>query len=331
MSPYSHATFFDVIALFFQRFFRLLTGQLSFESLASDDIQILVLIAVASSGALVGALLILRKMTMLANALSHTILVGIVGVYVATSSGLFEHGGGINIQAMLTAAVAMGFVTAFLTHFLTHVVKLQEDASIGLVFTTLFALGVILVTVLTRSAHIGLEIVMGNVDALHVDDIKLVWVILLINAVLIFLFYKEYLITTFDPGLAKTLGFSALLFDYLLMTQTSITAVGGFRAVGVLMILAFITAPALTARLLTDNLKILLVFAVAAGCGSSIIGVAFSRHLLTVYDLPVSTSGVVVCVMIVLYGLAIVFSPGQGLISRFLSRRKLQEQIGLNK
>ncbi len=287
--------------------------------------------SVAISGALVGSLLILRQMTMLANALSHTILVGIVVVYVFTNTGLFEQAGAINIQAMLLAALAMGFVTSFLTHFLTNIIKLQEDASIGLVFTTLFALGVILVTVLTRSAHIGLEIVMGNVDALHVDDIKLVAIIVLINASLILLFYKEYLITTFDPGLARALGFSTLFFDYLLMTQTSITAVGGFRAVGVLMILAFITAPALTARLLTDNLKVLLALAIAVGCLASLFGVALSRHLLTIYDLPISTGGIVVCVLIIFYILAIIFSPRHGLIVRIVRRRRLHEQIGLNK
>jgi len=308
MNPYFGLTFPEVILTFFQRLFFLLTGQLSLNQLASDDIQILVLMAVATSGALVGCYLILRGMTMLANALSHTILLGIVFVYVMTRNGVFEHGGGIDIQGMLIAALVMGLVTTFLTQFLTRVVKLQEDASTGLVFTTLFAIGVISVTVLTRSAHVGIEIVMGNVDALHFDDLKLVAIILLLNIVLVAVFFKEYLITTFDPGLAKALGFSVIFFDYLLMTQVSETAIGAFRAVGVLMVLAFITGPPLTARLLTDKLKEMIMIAVVLGCSAAIIGVAFSRHLLTVADLPMSTGGLVVCVILVMYVATMVYA-----------------------
>jgi len=323
MNPYFGLTFFQVVATFFLRLFYLMTGQLSPAQLASDDIQILVLIAVSTSGAVVGSYLILRRMTMLANALSHTILLGIVGVYVVTNTGLFEQGGELNIQAMLLAALAMGLLTTFLTQGLTRAFGLQEDASTGLVFTSLFALGVIGVTVLTRSAHIGIEIVMGNVDALHVDDLKLVAIILFLNVALAILFFKEYLITTFDPGLAKSLGFSIVFFDYLLMTQVSITAVGAFRAVGVLMVLALITGPPLIARLLTHRLKTMLLLGVLIGSAVSVVGVAFSRHLLTVYDLPISTGGIVVCVILAFYLAAILFAPDRGMISSWRHRRRL--------
>src|SRR5262249_25416847 len=149
--------------------------------------------------------------------------------------------------------------TTFLADFLTKHARLQEDASIGIVFTSLFALGVILVTLLTRSAHIGTEILMGNVDALAYTDLKLVALALVLNAGLFLLFYKEYLISTFDPGLSKALGISSLFFNYLLMIQVSATAIGGFRAVGVLMMLALMTGPPLTARLLTHDLKKMLL------------------------------------------------------------------------
>lgn len=324
MNPYSGETFFEVIGTFFQRLFFLLTGQLSFQSLASDDIQILVLMAVAASGSLVGSFLILRRMTMLANALSHTILLGIVGVYLFTKTGLFEEAGGVDIQAMLSAAFVMGLVTTFLTQFLTVTVKLQEDASTGLVFTTLFAIGVIIVTLFVRNAHIGIEIVMGNVDALHYKDLILVGIILLLNVILIGVFFKEYLITTFDPGLARALGFSTVFFDYLLMTQVSVTAVGAFKAVGVLMVLALITGPPLIASLLTNQLKKLLIIATVIGCVASLIGVAISRHLLTVYNLPVSTGGLVVCVIIVLYIVAILFAPDKGIVLRACHRKRLK-------
>src|SRR5262249_1502864 len=141
----------------------------------------------------------------LANSLSHTILIGIVIAYLLTREGVVGHAH-IDIKWMLLASAIMGVVTAFLTQFLTNVAKLQEDASTGLVFTSLFALGIVLVTSLTRSAHIGTEVVMGNVDALQWDDIKLVAVIVLINIALFSIFFKEFKITTFDPGLANSFG-----------------------------------------------------------------------------------------------------------------------------
>ncbi len=295
--------------MLFQRLGGFLTGNLSWKNLASDEIQLLVLTAVSASAALVGCILILRRMTMLANALSHTILIGIVIAFLFTRYGWttgHDHASGmLPISTLLIAALVTGLLTSFLTQFLTKTVRLQEDASIGLVFTTLFALGIILVTVLTRDAHIGTEVVMGNVDALHLDDSLLAYLILAGNIVLFTLFFKEYRITTFDPGLAQALGFSVLFFDYLLMIQVSATAISAFRAVGVLMVLAFITGPGLTARLLTHDLKKMLVLAVFLAIGASFVGVALSRHLLTVYGMAFSTAGMIVCVILGFYLLAI--------------------------
>jgi len=235
-NPYTDKTFFGFFLQLCLRLWAFVRGEFGLEALASDEIQILVLIGVASSAALLGCFLVLRKMTMLANALSHTILLGIVLAYIFTSGGGLDlaesHHDPINIQAMLIASLAMGLLTTFLTQVLTKVVGLQEDASIGIVFTSLFAVGVILATVLTRSAHIGTEVVMGNVDALQLDDCKLVFIILGINLLLFVFLYKEYKITTFDEGLSRALGISPVVFNYLLMTQVSATAIGGFRAVG---------------------------------------------------------------------------------------------------
>lgn len=301
-NPYTGLTFFQFFAEWIKRFYAFVTGQLTFSDLVSDEIQILVLVGVAASAALVGAFLVLRRMTMLANSLSHTILLGVVFAFLLTTNQ-FSHGyeGQLNIKAMLLGAFLMGIITTFLTEFLTRTVRLQEDASTGLVFTTLFAAGIILVTLLTRNAHIGTEVVMGNVDALHIDDCKLILSILGINIAVFVLFFKEFMITTFDPGLARALGFSTAFYNYLLMTQVSATAIGAFRAVGVFMVLAFITGPVLTARLLTHDLKKLIFLAIAIGCCAAIFGVAMSRHMLSVYGMPLSTAGIVVCTIFVFF------------------------------
>lgn len=312
MNPYTGAGFFDFFAVLFQR---LATG--AFTSLATDEVQMLVLIGVAASSALVGAFLVLKRMTMLANALSHTILLGIVIAYVLTLQQVYDEYHAIDLTTMLIASVVMGVLTAFLTEFLTKTARLQEDASTGLVFTSLFALGIVLVTVLTRNAHIGTEVVMGNVDALHVDDCKLVYAILGMNLLLFLLFFKEYKITSFDPSLASSLGISAMFFNYLLMVQVSATCIGAFRAVGVLMVLALITGPPLIARMLTDSLGRMLGYSVLIGAAASIVGVALSRHLLSVYGLALTTGGIVVCVIVLLFVMT-------ALISRLRSRLVLK-------
>jgi manganese/zinc/iron transport system permease protein len=304
-NPYTGKDFFGFFLELLARFWLFISSDLPLDKLASDEIQILVLIGVAASSALVGTFLVLRKMTMLANSLSHTILVGIVMAFVMTHGVFFSdphgHSEPLNIKAMLFASLLTGLLTAFLTELLTKGAKLQEDASTGLVFTSLFAIGIILVTVLTRNAHIGTEVVMGNVDALQLADCTLVYSVLGINAVLFFLFFKEFKITTFDASLACTFGISPVFFNYLLMTQVSATAIGAFRAVGVLMVLSFITGPALTARLLTNDLKNMLFLSVILGCAASIIGVAFSRHMLSVYGVALSTAGVVVCTILLIF------------------------------
>lgn len=302
-NPYTALTFFQFLGLFFYRLWQLSTGQIGITELASDEIQILVLAGISLSAATLGCFLVLRRMTMLANALSHTILLGIVIAYFIMASGGFSGADShrpqesIPMQALLIASLSMGIITTFLTEFLTKHIRLQEDASIGIVFTSLFALGVILVTLLTRSAHIGTEIVMGNVDALTLSDLKLAFLAFVMNGAILSIFYKEYLITTFDPGLSKALGISTVFFNYLLMTQVSATAIGGFRAVGVLMMLALMTGPALTAGLITHNLKKMLLLSALLGSLASILGVALSRHLLSVFGLALSTGAIVVVVL----------------------------------
>lgn len=310
-NPYTGTDFFAFLWHFFIRLFQFATGQIGSADLATDEIQIFVLIGVAASSALVGTFLILKRMSMLANALSHTILLGIVIAYLLTLPDEHGHFKTLNMTAMMVAAVIMGIVTAFLTQFLTTVARLQEDASTGIVFTTLFAIGIILVTLLTRNAHIGTEVVMGNVDALRLADCRLVYAILGLNFLIFTLFFKEYKLIAFDPALARSLGVSVFFFNYLLMVQVSATCIGAFRAVGVLMVLAFMTGPVLAARLITHDLKQLLFVSTAIGVVASIVGVAWSRHMLTYYGLALSTGGLVVCVIVLFYVALIVWTLGR--------------------
>lgn len=323
-NPYSDQFFFPFLILFCKRLWGLLIGTIPWSDLASDELQIFVLCAVGASGAIVGTFLVLRKMTMLANALSHTILLGIVIAYLLMMvfGKLQDPHQAMDLTVLLIASLSAGILTNFLTEFINKQLKLQEDASIGFVFTTLFAAGILLVTLFTRNLHVGTELVMGNVDALQKKDLEGVLVVFIINVLLCTVLFKGFKITTFDPGLSRALGFSPLFFNYLLMILTSLTSVSAFRAVGVLMVLAFFVIPPLIARVLTDRLIPLLLIAVGIGCGASICGVALSRHILTVSMTGLSTSGIVVCILAVFFILAFFLTHAR---NRMVKRRMKAE------
>lgn len=331
VNPYWGKNFFSFLILFFSRFLEWITGRLSLDQLASDEIQVLVLIGVALSSSLVGVFLVLKKMTMLANSLSHTILLGIILTYLLLHAFFSSENPSVSLiglKQVFIAALITGAITTFFTQILTQVVKLQEDASIGLVFTTLFALGIVIVTIFTRNSHIGIEAVMGNVDALHFDDLKMVSFIVLVNAVIITLFFKEFQLIAFDGALGQSLGFSPSFFNYLLMIQVALTAIAAFRAVGVLLVLALLVGPVLCARLLTNSLRNLILLSAAIGSLCSLFAVALSRHLLSVYQMSLSTAGLVV----VLIAIAYLFLILRGVLFSSLRRmdwKKTPEQIDI--
>jgi manganese/zinc/iron transport system permease protein len=299
MNPYWGQDFWG----FFATLFRRLTGALPLEQLPSDELQLLVLIAVAASTVVLGTFLSLKKITMMANALSHTTLLGIVLAYfmLGPAAALTELG----MASLFLAALISALLTAFLTEVARDLLKLPEDAAIGLVFTTLFALSIVLVTVLTRNTHLGVEAITGNVDALHPEDLKLALCIAGLNAFFIVLFFRQWTMTAFDEKLAYSLGVPTRFFHYLLMLLTALTLVTAFRSVGVVLVLSFIVGPTLTARLWTNRLVPLLLAGLAYGVGMSIVGVALSRHFLSVYHIPLSTGGLIVTLIALGYALSL--------------------------
>jgi len=275
-----------------------------FLPLELDEIQLLSLILLAISTALLGSFLVQRKMSMLANSLSHTILLGIVLAYLAFLP-MQAFSVSIPLHILFIAALITAFLTTFLTMLLTRVAKLQEDASIAIVFTSLFALGVVIVTIYAKNAHIGLEAIMGNIDALHLHDLNLLGLIAVINLIAILIFYKELFISSFDPSHAKMVGISNFSMHFILMALVAATAIGAFRALGVLLFLAFLVGPVLTARLITDRFNHIILVAMGIGIFSSCISVALSRHIFSVYHLPLSTAGITVVLIGLCYPLAL--------------------------
>lgn len=300
MNPYYDTHFFSFFSTLLHRIGLYLTGSLGWSDLAPDEVQLAVIGLESVTCALIGAWLTLRKMTMLANALSHTILLGIVLVYVmfrAINPTLLEGTFHIPLAYLCLAAVGTGILTSYLVTLLTQGGKLHEDASIGLVFTSLFALGILLVNILTRSAHVGIEAVMGNPDGLLPSDIVEVFPLFLLTLFALTLFHRDLLATTFDPIFARISGLFTRLIHYGLMTLVSFALIGGFRAVGVIMVLAFLAAPPLLVRPFIRSMRGYLLGSALVALLFTLWGVALSRHLVEVHGIALSTGGLIVTLM----------------------------------
>lgn len=278
-------------------------------------------LAAASCG-LLGSFLVLRRMSMLGDAISHAVLPGIVLAFVITQSRA--------AVPMLIGAGALGLLTAMLTEFLHRAGRLQSDASIGVTFTWLFAVGVILVSSLTGQVDLDQECVLYGEIAYVPWDLWIVggqswgprpvWIlgsVFFIDLLFVALCYKELKLTTFDPQLAQSLNISTRLFHYLLMTAVSLTTVAAFESVGAILVVAMLIAPGATAYLLTDRLAVMLGLAMGIGALCAIFG------YLVAHWLDASIAGAMATVAGALFTLAFLFSPSHGLIARHLAQRRV--------
>lgn len=295
-NPYWDTQFFPFLGLFLKRLFTAFSGA----SLAADEVQIFTLACIAISCGFLGPLLILKRATMLANSLSHTILLGLAISYLIAAVPL----GGLGLLNLLIGAFAAALLTAAATALLTRFCRLQEDASIGLVFTVLFALGVIVVTLYMRDVHLGVEAVIGNVDVLRMEDLALSSILAATSASLVLFLFWPMQTALFDFPFAKAAGLRCNVLHGMILFLTAASCIGAFRAVGVLLVLSFLVCPYLIARLFSNRLDRLLFLSPAIGILVSLIGVALSRHILTVSGVALSTGGMIAVLLALIYPLA---------------------------
>lgn len=289
---------------------------------AQIEIQLIASV-VAAACALPGVFLILRRMAMMSDAISHTVLLGIVLAFFVVNE--FGH------PLLMIGATAIGVVTVSLVELLHKTRLVPEDAAIGLVFPALFSLAVILISVFARNVHLDQHIVFQGDLAFAPFDrmvlfgrdvgprtLILMGSILMLNVGFIVVFYKELKLSTFDPALAATLGFRPGALHYALMTLVSVTAVGSFDAVGSILVIALMIVPPATAYLLTDRLSRMLALSVGIGVVGAIGGYWLSRSLDT------NIGGAMVTVMGLLFGAAFLFAPRRGLIA--IARRRARQR-----
>jgi manganese/zinc/iron transport system permease protein len=281
----------------------------------------LVAVVVAVACALSGVFLVLRRMALMSDAISHTVLLGIVLVFFVTND--------ITSPLLVFGAALMGIATVALVELLRRTRLLREDAAIGLVFTALFSLAVILISRYAGAVHLDTDaVLLGEIAfspfrrfELHGVDLgpRTLWVmggVLLLNVIFITLFYKEMKLATFDAGLAAALGFSPALLHYAFMTIVSITAVGAFDAVGSILVVALMIAPPATAYLLTQRLLTMLLLSAAVAAAAALAGFWLA------WIVDASIAGCMATTAGILFALAFFFAPERGVVSALQRRRR---------
>jgi manganese/zinc/iron transport system permease protein len=288
-------------------------------TLTQIEIQLIAAV-VAVACALPGVFLVLRRMAMMSDAISHTVLLGIVlSFFIA---------GSLHSPVLIVGAAAMGVITVALVELLHNTRLVKQDAAIGLVFPALFSVAVILISRFARGVHLDVDAVLlgelafapfDRITFLGLDLPKALVVmsgVLLLNVLFIVLFYKELKLATFDAGLAAALGFSPVLLHYGLMSLVSITAVGAFDAVGSILVVALMVTPAAAAYLLTDELHKMLLLSALIGVVSAIGGYWLARAL------DANIAGSMATVTGGVFLLILLFAPGRGLVSIFRRRSR---------
>lgn len=244
----------------------------------------ILLIALLTSIAccLPGIFLMLRGVALMSDAISHAILPGIVLMFLITKN--------LDSPFLIIGACLAGIATVIVTEWVIHTKKLKKDAAIGIVFPLFFSVGIILINLYTRNAHLDMDMVLlgelaftpfnrlfiGGIDC-GPTALYIMGTVALLNILLTIIFYKELYITTFDPSLATMVGISPRIVYYALMMVTSITAVAAFNIVGSIVVVALMLTPAATAYLITHQLSTLIPTALLCATLSTCLGYAVSH------------------------------------------------------
>ncbi|CAH0118325.1 MULTISPECIES: metal ABC transporter permease [unclassified Paenibacillus] len=256
---------------------------------------------------IIGCFIILRGMALMGDAISHAVLPGVALSY------LF----GVNY---FFGAVLTGVLTAIGIGYISQNSKIKNDSSIGIMFTSAFALGIILITILKSSTDLY-DILFGNVLAVRPSDMWTTFGIGIFVLAGVYIFYKELLVSSFDPTMSQAYGLPNKLIHYFLMTLLTMVTVASLQTVGIVLVVAMLITPASTAYLLTNRLWKMLF--IAAGCGalSAILGLYVS------FRFNLASGATIVMVATILFIAAFMFSPKQGLVWRSLKSRKQKSAV----
>ena len=264
-----------------------------------------------------GAFVVLRNMSLIGDALAHAILPGIVIAFILV---------GHNSFGFFIGAVLAGLLTAVMITWIQGAVKTKNDAAIGIVFTTMFAFGVIGISRLSKNEGVHLDLkdfLFGSVLGVSDVDLQLTAATTLVVLLGIGVFFRQLFVTTFQPIVAAVMGVKVKTIHYLLMLLLSFAVVASLRTVGVILVVAMLITPAATALLLSSRLRTVIAISAIIGLVSSVLGLAASI-LLEI------TPGPAMAVTVTLfYFLAVLFSPSQGLLFNYFRKRNQEAKVNL--
>ena len=285
--------------------------------------SLIVLILTALSCSLLGCLLLLRGLAMIADALSHAILLGIVLAFFLVND--------LSSPWLIVGAGLFGLFTVYAIENLSKSKLVKNDEAIGLVYPMFFALAVILITVFARNIHLDMdavlmgEVIMAPLNRFNILGISLpkamVYnaILLVLNLLFLLVCFKELKLTSFDPEYAKIAGFSSTLLYYGLMTLTSLTTVISFDAVGAILVISFLITPAASAYLISKDLKRMMEISCMYALGNCLSGYVIS----ILYN--VSTSGMTAWISGISFMLTVLFHQ-QGIFTKVMKRYRAKRQ-----
>ncbi|GAB7080930.1 metal ABC transporter permease [Megalodesulfovibrio paquesii] len=273
---------------------------------------------IAMVSGVVGCLVVLRRMAFLGDALSHAMIAGVAGGYLFMK--LF-FGVEAYAPAMLIGSLLAAVLTVMCIGFVSRVARVKEDTAIGVMYTGVFAGGVVLVSVFKHAIHIDLmHFIMGDVLAIANADLWAAAVAASVVIAAIILFFRAFQITSFDPVMAAAIGFPVVLIDYALTVCVSLVVVSAVSMVGVILVVGLLITPAATAYLLSDRLERMMVLAAIFGVSSVVLGLYLSVWLDT------AGGGAVMLVCTLQFMLVLIFAPKYGILARRLRLARMVPQ-----
>jgi len=275
---------------------------------------------VSGTCGLVGCFVILRRMALVGDAISHSLLPGITIAFLLTNSR--------DTLPMMLGAIAAGITTVVLIEAIRHSSRIKPDAAIGIVFSSLFAIGIILISVFADKIDLDAECVLyGELGFIPLQDIAMLGgveigpepvirmaIIAVIAIGLLIAFFKEMLVTSFDPGLAASLGINPTRYQYGLTLFLSVVIVSSFESVGVVLVIAMIIFPGATALLITDRLPKAIWLSILFSLLYAVLGF----HLAT--WLEASIAGGMTVIAGFIFGLVWMAAPKRGLLTKLVKR-----------
>jgi manganese/zinc/iron transport system permease protein len=291
MYPYNQEGFFSFIISLWQRLIFFLLGLIDKNDLVTEDLQFIALIVSGLIGLGIGFYLVYNNLTMVANSLSHTVLLGLILSFLFFKQfygSLSVDNLPFYIQAI--ASILTAIITLISLRYLSQ--RMSNQAANALSFTALFATGILLSSVLLKDTHLGLESVLGNLEAIQFQDITNLFYALLVTLGFIFFFNLRLGLVSFDAVFAKTVGVKPSRYMFFLILMSSMSLMICFRSLGVIMILSLLTSPVLIGKLFYEDRKKIFLLGICIVLFQATLSLAIVQALYVYFEIPVSTSGV---------------------------------------